>query len=186
MHTLFHISILKFIKLQGVLPIYPFSLYVINAHTVSYLYRVVYQSTMSVAQISVQFVSHQRTQCFISLSWNLSSNTECCSAIRSVCTSSMHTLFHISILKFINLQRVLLNYPFSLYVINAHTVSYLYFEIYQAARSVAQLSVQFVRYKCTHCFISLSWSLSSYNECCSAIRSVCTSSMHTLFHISIL
>jgi len=96
----------------------------------------------------------------------------------------MHTLFHISILKFIKLQGVLLNYPFSLYVINAHTVSYLYLEVYQATMSVAQLfvqsvrynahtvsylylvvyqatlsvaqpSVQCVRYKCTHCFISL-------------------------------
>jgi len=56
----------------------------------------------------------------------------------SVCTLSMHTLFHISILKFIKRQGVLLSYPFSLYVINAHTVSYLYLVVYQATRNVAQ------------------------------------------------
>jgi len=50
MHTLFHISILKFIKRQGVLLSYSFSMYVINAHTVSYLYLVVYQATWNVAQ----------------------------------------------------------------------------------------------------------------------------------------
>ena len=127
MHTLFHISSLKFIKLQVVLPNYLFSLYVINAHTVSYLYRVVYQATRSVAQLSVQFVCYQCTHCFISVSCSLSSHKECCTGI-----------------------------------------------------------LQFVRHQCTHCFISLSCSLSSYKECCSAIRSVCTSSMHTLFHISIL
>ena len=135
---------------------YPFSLYVINAHTVSYLYLEVYQATRSVAQLSVQFVRYKCTHCFISLSCSLSSHIECCSAIRSVSTSSMHTLFHISILKFIKLQGVLLNYPFSVYVINAHTVSYLYLEVYQATRSVAQLSVQCVCYQCTHCFITLS------------------------------